>query len=229
MELGWSDRDEAVAAELASLARSGRYGRSIALAGFMGVGKSSVGRLLAAVLDRPFYDTDDHVEETTGRAIDSFFPDEEPLFRQCEAEAVADLLARSASVIALGGGVLLNESSRRLLRARTLLVHLHVPWRDLSSHIPSLIATRPLLRGRTRAEIHRMYLLRLSTYRQASLRVTVGRQGSAEAAADVLRAIRSLEGPSPSAEQLDGSPTARVLKALARARSTSGFDLERTV
>ena len=67
MELAWSDRDEAIAAELASLARSGRYRRSIALAGFMGVVESSVGRLLAAVLDRPFYDHDAHASGTTGR------------------------------------------------------------------------------------------------------------------------------------------------------------------
>jgi shikimate kinase len=227
--LGWSDRDEAVAAELASLARSGMYRRSIAVAGFMGVGKSSLGRLLSEVLERPFYDTDGYVEESTGRAIDSFFPDDEPLFRRREAEAVADLVTRSPSVIALGGGALLNDSSRRLLRERTLLVHLHVPWRDLSAHIPSLIATRPLLRGRTDAEIHRLYLARLATYRQASLRITVGRQGTAEAAADVLRALRSLEGPVATPGNVDGSPTARVLKALAQARSTSPFDLERTV
>lgn len=160
----------------------------------MGVGKSSVGRLLADALQRPFYDTDAYVEEAAGRSVESFFPDDEQEFRKREAEAIEDLVARGPCVIALGGGALLNEQSRRRLREKSLLVHLHVPWRELSPHIPALIATRPLLKGKTLAEIHRLYLTRLTTYRQASLRVTIGRRGPAEAATDVLRAIRSLDG-----------------------------------
>jgi len=194
MGLGGSDREEAIAAELVSLARSRMCGRTIALAGFMGVGKSSVGRLLAEVLDRPFYDTDSHVEAASGRAVDSFFPEEEAEFRRLEAEAVAELVRRAPSVIALGGGALLQERTRRTLRESSLLVHLHVPWRELRDHIPSLVAARPLLRGRTTAEVHRLYLTRLATYREATLRVTVGRRGPAEAAAHVLRALGA-DGP----------------------------------
>lgn len=229
MDAGWSDRDDAVAAELASLARSGMYRRSIALAGFMGVGKTSLGQLLAELLDRPFYDTDDYVEETAGRTVDSFFPDEETEFRRREADAVEELLGRGPGVIALGGGALLNERSRRALRERSLLVHLHVPWRDLSARIPSLIATRPLLRGKSLPEIHRLYLVRLSTYREAALRISIGRRGAAEAAADVLRALRSLEGVRPNRQDVGASRTEIVLKALAHARSASAFELEQTV
>lgn len=225
----WSDRDDAVAAELASLARSGMYRRPIALAGFMGVGKSSVGRLLAEVLERPFHDTDGYIEEAAGRSVDSFFPDDEREFRRREAEAVEYILARGPSVIALGGGALLNEQSRRRLREKSLLVHLHVSWRELSAHIPALIATRPLLRGKTLAEIHRMYLIRLASYRQAALRITVGRRGTAEAAADVLRALRSLEGTPVRRGAAPDPRTEVVLKALVRARSASSFELERTL
>jgi shikimate kinase len=196
MGLGWSDREEAIAAEQASLARSRMHARTIALAGFMGVGKSSVGRLLAEVLDRPFHDTDSHVEAASGRTVDSFFPEEEAEFRRLEAEAVAELVRRAPSVIALGGGALLQERSRRTLRESSLLVHLHVPWKELRDNIPSLVAERPLLRGRTTAEVHRLYVTRLATYREATLRVTVGRRGPAEAAADVLRALDA-DGPGP--------------------------------
>jgi shikimate kinase len=227
--MGWSDSDDAVAAELASLARTGMYRRSIALAGFMGVGKTSLGQLLAELLDRQFYDTDGYVEETTQRTVDSFFPDEELEFRRREAGAVEVLLTRDPSVIALGGGALLNEHSRRLLRERSLLVHLHVPWRDLSAHIPSLIATRPLLRGKNIDEIHRLYLIRLSTYREAALRITIGHREAAEAAADVLRALRSLEGIRLIPGDAAASRTEIVLRALARARSRNSLDLEQTV
>src|SRR5579875_2742092 len=89
MDPGWSDRDEAVAARLTALARSGMLNRPIALAGFMGVGKTTLGQRLAEVLDRPFYDTDRYVEETYGRRVDDFFVAGEELeFRRLEARAV---------------------------------------------------------------------------------------------------------------------------------------------
>ncbi len=230
MNFGWSDRDEAIAAEIASLARSSLYRRPIALAGFMGVGKSTLGRLLSDVLERPFHDTDGYVEARTGRSVDSFFPQDEAAFRRHEAVAVAALLEIGPSVIALGGGALLDERSLALLRERALIVHLHVPWTELRHHVPALIASRPLLRGRTLAEIHRLYLVRLATYRQASLRITVGREGPAEAAADVLRALRALE-PSRHRELATGGPdrTAAVIRALTTARALDDFEAERTV
>ena len=174
MEFSWSDHEEAVAARIASLARSGMFRRPIALAGFMGVGKTTLGGMLAELLERPFFDTDSHVEQGSGRRIDDFFlADQEADFRRSEAEAVAELVSRGAVVIALGGGALLDDHSRALLRERSLLVHLHIPWRELRVHVPELVATRPLLRGKSLAEIHRLYLVRLSTYRAAALRTAV--------------------------------------------------------
>ncbi|HZV53126.1 MAG TPA: shikimate kinase [Candidatus Dormibacteraeota bacterium] len=201
MEPGWSDREEAVAAGIAALARSGMLNRPIALAGFMGVGKTTLGRRLAKVLDRPFYDTDRYVEETYGRCVDDFFAaGEESEFRRLEAEAVAELTRRGPVVIALGGGALLSRPSRLLLRERAFLVHLHVPWKELREHLAELAESRPLLRGRSTAEIHRLYLKRLATYRTAPLRITVDRRNPVEAATALLDALRALEtGPGPAA------------------------------
>jgi shikimate kinase len=230
MDLGWSDHEEAVAARIASLARSGMLRRPIALAGFMGVGKTTLGRMLAELLERPFFDTDTHVEEGTGRRIDDFFlADQEADFRRLEAEAVAELVSRGAVVMALGGGALLDDRSRALLRERSLLVHLHVPWRELRARVPELVATRPLLRGKDLADIHRLYLVRLSTYRAAALRITIGNQSAADALSEVLVALRSLEGDGRSEEATTPSRTAGVLEALARGRVSSTLDLDRTV
>jgi shikimate kinase len=160
----------------------------------MGVGKTTLGRMVADVLGRPFYDTDDYVEAASGRTVEDFFlNNQETEFRQREAEAVANLLKKGAVVIALGGGALLNDESRKALRERSLLVHIHVPWTELRDRLPALIATRPLLRGKTPAEVHQLYLRRLPTYRSAALRITVGRRDVPEAAAEVLRALRRLD------------------------------------
>jgi shikimate kinase len=170
--------------------------RPIALAGFMGVGKTTVGRLLAEALGRPFYDTDSCVEAASGRSFEDFFlNDEEPEFRRREAEAVADLLNKEAVVIALGGGALLDETSRSALRERSILLHLHVPWKELRVYVPGLIATRPLMRGKTMAEIHQLYIRRQTTYRSAALRITIHRDNPAEAVADVQRALRGGVAP----------------------------------
>jgi shikimate kinase len=210
MEPGWSDRDEALAAGVVALARTEMLCRPIALAGFMGVGKTTLGRRLAELLDRPFYDTDRYVEETCGRDVDGFFAaGEESEFRRLEAEAVAELTARGPAVIALGGGALLSPPSRLLLRERSLLVHLHVPWGQLRERLAELAASRPLLRGRSMIEIHQLYLRRLATYRTAPLRVTVGRADPAAAATALLDALRALEvGPGFGAPVPSRSPAA---------------------
>jgi len=167
-----------------------RVRRPIALAGFMGVGKTTIGRLLAEALERPFFDTDSYVEAAAGRSVDDYFlNDQEPEFRQREAEAVKELVAKGEVVIALGGGALLNEGSRSLLLERSLLVHLDVPWEDLRERVPSLIATRPLMRGRTLAEIHDLYLQRQATYEPAALRISIGRRSPPEVADEVLRRL----------------------------------------
>jgi shikimate kinase len=223
-------KDEAVAAEIASLARSNHFGRPIALTGFMGAGKTTVGRLLADVLERPFYDTDSYVEDVSSRSVDDFFlSQQEAEFRQRESAAVADLLAKGAIVIALGGGALLNDVSRSALVQRSLLVHLYVPWKEMRERVPALIATRPLLRGKSMAEIHRLYLQRMATYRSAALRVTVGRRSTAEAAAEVLLALRKMDSQRKADPRLTASRTAAVLEALAGAKAKPVLDLERTV
>jgi shikimate kinase len=196
----------------------------------MGAGKTTVGRMLADVLERPFYDTDSYVEGVSSRSVDDFFlSQQEAEFRQRESAAVADLLAKGAIVIALGGGALLNEASRSSLVQRSLLVHLYVPWKEMRERVPALIATRPLLRGKSMAEIHRLYLQRMATYRSAALRVTVGRRSTAEAAAEVLLALRKMDSQRKADRRLTASRTAAVLEALAGAKAKPVLDLERTV
>jgi shikimate kinase len=186
--------------------------------------------MLADVLERPFYDTDSYVEGVSSRSVDDFFlSQQEAEFRQRESAAVADLLAKGAIVIALGGGALLNEASRSSLVQRSLLVHLYVPWKEMRERVPALIATRPLLRGKSMAEIHRLYLQRMATYRSAALRVTVGRRSTAEAAAEVLLALRKMDSQRKADRRLTASRTAAVLEALAGAKAKPVLDLERTV
>jgi shikimate kinase len=151
--------------------------RSVALAGFMGVGKTAVGRELAGLLDRPFVDTDDMVEAYSGRYIPELF-------------AAEEALAVPPCVIALGGGAFSQPGSAELLLEKALVVHLYTPWNVLVGILDELALDRPLVRGRKPWQVQDLFLARTSSYRRAHLRVCPSREGAAEAAASIAAVLR---------------------------------------
>lgn len=122
--------------------------RPIVLIGLMGVGKSTVGRRLAARLGLPFVDADLEIEAAAGMSIaDIFDRFGEPYFRDGERRVIARLIDGRRKVIATGGGAFLNAGTRALILEQALAI-----WLDAD---PAVLAervrrrdTRPLLRGR---------------------------------------------------------------------------------
>jgi shikimate kinase len=90
----------------------------LVLVGMMGVGKSTVGRMVAAELDRPLFDSDEMIEERTGRTVREIWAtDGEPAFRTLETDTLLEALAEpEPSVIAAAGGVVLSERNREALQ-----------------------------------------------------------------------------------------------------------------
>jgi len=91
----------------------------VVLVGMMGVGKSTVARVLAVRLGREVLDTDAAIERRTGRSVREIFAtDGEPAFRAIETEVLSDALAsQSPCVIAAAGGVVLSEQNRKMLKS----------------------------------------------------------------------------------------------------------------
>ncbi|MDP1818900.1 MAG: shikimate kinase [Acidimicrobiales bacterium] len=121
----------------------------VVLVGLMGSGKTTVGRRLAGLLDRPFADADQVLEERAGRSVAEIFAaDGEAAFRDLEADVLAWLLAAPApGVVASGGGVVLRQANRERLAADDVTV----VWLDAG---PAFLASRverkahrPLLAG----------------------------------------------------------------------------------
>src|SRR5262245_61412124 len=97
----------------------------IVLIGLRGTGKTTIGQLLAKKLQLPFCDADTELEARAGRTIrDIFASAGENHFRDLEVEVLQDLLDRGPAVIATGGGVVLREKNRKLLRATSKVVWL---------------------------------------------------------------------------------------------------------
>ncbi len=118
---------------------------NLILTGFMGTGKSTVGRLVAARLQRPFVDMDALIAAREGRSIADIFAQEgEMYFRALEAALVQELAARHGLVIATGGGTLVNDALRTLLTRTGIVICL---WADEATLIARLRGQtdRPLL------------------------------------------------------------------------------------
>jgi shikimate kinase len=194
-----TSHDDAVAAH-SHIGAQGRFlARPVALVGFMGVGKTSVGRELARLLGRPFVDTDSMVEAHAGASIPELFAQGEPTFRRWERAAVEEALAMAPSVIALGGGAFSQPGSTELLLTRAVVVHLYTPWSVILRLLEELAIDRPLVRGRTPAQVQDLFLARCASYRRAHMRVCPSREGPAEAAASIAAVLRrpaSAPGPS---------------------------------
>jgi len=132
----------------------------IVLIGFMGAGKTTVGRLLAAALGLPFLDSDHVIEARTGRAIPEIFAaDGEPAFRALEHEVVADLLRGPDVILALGGGAAEHEDTRKLLAAAPV-AFLRVSY-DVALGRVSGDGNRPML---ARPDLPEVYTRRSAAY-----------------------------------------------------------------
>lgn len=127
--------------------------QNLALVGFMGAGKSTVGRIAAAQLRFDFIDTDDLIEEQAGRSIPEIFQTlGEPRFREYERQAVERLKERGQTVISAGGGLVLNPANLESLKEHALVVCLWATpetlWQRVrhQNHRPLLQAPDPYQR-----------------------------------------------------------------------------------
>ncbi len=132
----------------------------IALVGFMGAGKTTVGRLLASQLGLPFLDADTVIEERAGCPVPQIFADRgEPAFRALEHETIAGLLGGPDAVLALGGGAVEHPRTCRLLPG-AFVVYLHVPYAGAMARVGG-DAGRPML---ARPGLAAVYQRRLAAY-----------------------------------------------------------------
>jgi shikimate kinase len=127
--------------------------RTIALIGLPGVGKSSIGRRLAAALDMPFRDADEEVERAAGRSISEIFAERgETEFRDGERRVIARLLDEPAHVLATGGGAFMNSDTRRLIREKAVSIWLRADIDVLARRVARK-NNRPLLKDRDPLEV----------------------------------------------------------------------------
>ena len=178
------------AAEIEALAR--RIDRPVVLVGMMGVGKTSIGRKLSALLHAPFIDADEEIEQAAQMTISEIFAQfGEEYFRDGERRVIARLIDGPGTrrVIATGGGAFVNPETRALILDKAIAV-----WLD--SDVEVLVErvgrkdTRPLLReGDPREILTRLKAEREPAYAQAPIKVKSGFGPQSRTVGKVLKGI----------------------------------------
>ena len=148
-------------------------GRSIVLVGMMGVGKSSIGRRLAARLGIPFVDADTEIEKAAGMSIaDIFARHGEADFRSGEARVIARLLDGGPQVLATGGGAVMNADTRAAIKAKAVSIWLSAEFDVLMRRINKRKNDRPMLQtADPAATLRELLVVREPFYAQADLTV----------------------------------------------------------
>lgn len=166
--------------------------RNLTLAGFMGVGKSSVGRLVAAELRFEFVDTDELIESRTGVKITEIFARlGEPVFRKFEGDLVAEMAGWSGRVISTGGGLVVNPDNLARLKAHSLVACLWATPETVyqrtkhQTHRPLLNDPDPVGKIRT------LLASREAAYKNCDVLVNTEQRSVKEIAAHVLHNFRA--------------------------------------
>ena len=164
--------------------------KNIVLIGFMGTGKSTVGKILAKKLGREWVDVDQRIEEKEKRRIaDIFEKDGESAFRRLESRMVQEVASGSGFVITTGGGAVTDEGNVSALKANGILVLLEAAPQTIYQRVKDS-RHRPLLKtGDKLGEIRRLLESRRPFYEKADLKCSTDGKTAQQVADEILRAL----------------------------------------
>ncbi|MBQ7980469.1 MAG: shikimate kinase [Oscillospiraceae bacterium] len=163
--------------------------KSVYLCGFMGCGKSTIGKILAKKSGCGFIDMDDYIVEREGMTIPQIFAEKgEQYFRDTETAVIRELAEKNA-VIACGGGAMLKKENADIAAENGIVVYIDIPFEICYGRI-SGDTNRPLVVNNTKEQLEEIYKGRVPVYK-ANSTITVDGVGSAdEIAARIADAIK---------------------------------------
>lgn len=166
--------------------------KNIVLTGFMGTGKSTVGKLVAKKMGRRFIDTDKEIEKRENKSIAEIFEKEgEEYFRNVESNVIAEISNLSGCVIATGGGVVLNKKNIDNLRRNGIIVNLSAGIREIAGRTQNKKG-RPLIDNKSIKQIKDMMESRKKFYEDNDFSVSVEGQSPLLLASKIISIYKNL-------------------------------------
>lgn len=165
---------------------------SLIMTGFMGAGKTTVGRHLASHLQWEFVDVDHQIEAMHGKAVTEIFKEiGEPAFRQMEKELITELCQqKKQQIISLGGGAFLQEEIRQACLKHGIVVYLDISWDLWKKRLPYIQDSRPILQQKSVAEIEQLFYARRSLYEDHHLCIQMDELSFEEAAMQIVSILQ---------------------------------------
>jgi shikimate kinase/3-dehydroquinate synthase len=199
----------------------------IALQGFMGAGKTVLGKLLAQALQRPFVDLDAEVTAQTGQTPAHLLAQGAAPFRRAELQALKQLLQGShPCVLALGGGTLTQPEAQALLARHTFRVYLRTGLQSVTARLAAEPAdTRPLWQHRSEAQRAELYAERLAAYAQADITVDTDAHSPQALVTVLLEALQAANKTPPTPETQPAPQVTTTLQIAATAPPLSAYRL----
>ena len=163
--------------------------KPIAIVGFMGAGKTTIGRSLAQHLRIPFFDTDREIESAFGLSVAEIFAGRgEPDFRAAERELISHLLLGSAKVLSLGGGAYVDIQTREAVNQVATAVWLDPPFELILARL-ARSSKRPVASGKSPDELRQLWIERRASYAKAHIRIPTSERKPGEAVEQILKAL----------------------------------------
>jgi shikimate kinase len=174
---------------LKNVKSEGEEVKAIYLTGFMGAGKTTIGKKLGNVLQLPVIDTDEYIERQAGKSIADIFAEEgEETFRMYERQ-VLKMLPTENVIITTGGGMVIQAENREWMKTNGTVVYLHCDVDELVRRLEH-DSSRPLLSENKRMQIERLFRERLPFYKEATVTIDTTGKSIDETVAEIVAVLK---------------------------------------
>lgn len=164
--------------------------KSIVFIGFMGVGKTTIGKLVAKRLSRAFIDIDEKIEKEYKMPVSQIFIKHgEKTFRNKEKSLIMSSAEQQRKIISVGGGAFLQEEIKKVCLDTCLVIFLELSLEGWKERIPLIINSRPILHGKTIEEMEELFLKRQEIYADHHLKIDTDNKDAKEIAEQIVEEL----------------------------------------